>query len=746
MKNWFMACELIELPGMPGTVQGVRKKLATAVKRKVKKGKGFEYHLNSLPAPTQNHLELLDTQALLRKIERDAEREDTAYQQAVEPDTSDAALDRLRLESTRERDRQIAKECAKRLHGLGRNHRLRLAAQARLWVISEWARRAREYKCKLRSCVDELCTDLITGDTTMPVRLMQHLPKLNGQVHVTKSTLYRWRKDHRAYGMGALLPKPAGRLGKGLIEQSESLQRTVLGAMWQKPHINATQMMEFLEVRCDGEIPSKATVNRYMTRWKEQNAQLWAYVTHPDRWKNVFMASQGSHHEGITALNQLWEADSTPADWMLEDGRHSVIGLIDMYSRRLKLRVSKTSKASAICASIRDAIIAWGLPDTLRTDNGRDYTSFQLVESLHALEIRHELCMPFASEQKGTIERVFRTMSHGVLELLPGFIGHSVAERKVIEARKSFAQRVMTPGEVIEVSMSGAELQQILDDWSEHMYGRTAHSGLDDRSPHEQAANWTQPIRTCDERSLDFLLSEDMEERVVTGKGVRYMHYYYISPEITEHIGRTVRLRRDPDRLDSLYIYDLDGHFIGIVQAPELSGIDRREAAVAAKHYQRKFLQQQKAEYVEHKKAVGKDIAGNVMRHKIEQSKKVVYMKPKTVEFDNFALQQARRALDAMDERDMYDQELAHDILKPGQPYDPASFKPRKITIHEAPEDDPIERHKRFMRIAQRIDTGELVSEDDKRRLHRYRQSPDYESMAGFFDDFGLDQQTGEPS
>ncbi len=36
--------------------------------------------------------------------------------------------------------------------------------------------------------------------------------------------------------------------------------------------------------------------------------------------------------------------DSTPADVMLKDGRHSIIGVIDLYSRRVKLHVSKTSQ------------------------------------------------------------------------------------------------------------------------------------------------------------------------------------------------------------------------------------------------------------------------------------------------------------------------------------------------------------------------------------------------------------------
>lgn len=741
MKEWYSIKELAGLPELPGTVQNINgkaKREAWKKRKRTARGGGYEYHINSLPQATQNHLSSLDTQRLMDDIVSEAERDSEALQRAQnELDAVDAAVARVNLSSTRARDSEIRARCAQRLSGLGSNHKLRLAANARRWLLSAWKQRAAEQSCTIRACVDRFCRDVIAGDLEIPAKLHPHAPRLHGQIHVTRSTLYRWRDDYARYGLGGLLPKPSGRLGKGIIDKSEALQRLIIGTMWHKPHASAAQMMDVLDATFDSEIPSKPTVARFMRRWKEQNAQLWAYVTNPDQWKNVHMASQGSHHESITALNQLWEADSTPADWMLKDGRHSVIGIIDMMSRRLKLRVSKTSKASAICLCVRDSIMAWGLPDKLRTDNGKDYTSLELVESLQFLEIRHELCMPFASEQKGTIERAFKTMSHGVLELLPGFIGHNVAERKVIEARKSFAKRVMTPGEVIEAEITGDELQQILDDWCDHIYGRNAHSGLSGRSPLEAAAAWRQPIKTCDERVLDFLLQEVSKECTVTKKGITYQHHKYICPEITEHTGERVRMRVDSDRLDRIYVYSLLGDFIGIAHCPELSGIDRQEAAVAAKVHQRKFLAAQKAEYSEHKKSIGKDIARFVLDHRIEQAGNVSVIKPPSVELDNHAVRQAKRAIAAADAMDADLQQLAQDILNP------------TVEAHAAAQglqDDPIERHRRFMRIAQRVDDGDAVSDEETRRFERYRESPDYQSMAEFFEDFGLDQHTGEPS
>ncbi|MGE4501949.1 MAG: transposase domain-containing protein [Thiomicrospira sp.] len=55
MKEWFSAKELIGLPGMPSTVQGVRQKADCEGwdKRKKEKGKGSEYHVSALPETTR---------------------------------------------------------------------------------------------------------------------------------------------------------------------------------------------------------------------------------------------------------------------------------------------------------------------------------------------------------------------------------------------------------------------------------------------------------------------------------------------------------------------------------------------------------------------------------------------------------------------------------------------------------------------------------------------------------------------
>ncbi len=490
------------------------------------------------------------------------------------------------------------------------------------------------------------CQALISGDIAIPEAHRDWLPQRHGVSSLDAATIYRWRKRYNEQGLWGLTDGYGNRRGQSIIERCEPLKRLVIGAMLDQPHITPAKLKQYLAIRHpELDRASVKSIERYMKQWKVENAQVWEFLTHPDRWKNVRMAAFGSHHEHIERLNQLWEMDSTPADWMLTDGRHVVVGVIDLYSRRLRFRVSKTSKAEAVCLAFRDAVLAWGVPEAVRTDNGQEYVSERFAGLLRDLDVEQILCLPFASEQKGTIERHMRTMSHGILDLLPGFIGHNVAERQRIEARKSFAQRIMNPDEVIEAELDAAKLQKILDDWCEYVYGRQPHQGLDGRSPWDVAASYTSPVRRIeDERALDCLLMEPAGTRTIGKKGIRYEHHDYIAPQLAPRIGETVTLRLDPDDAGTVYVYSLDGEFVCQAVCPELTGFSRAEIAAAASAEQKAVMKEQSREYRAFKREIRENMAEVALRHAIEQGEKVTALPRPAETHTTPALEQAGEA------------------------------------------------------------------------------------------------------
>jgi len=417
---------------------------------------------------------------------------------------------------------------------------------------------------------------------------------------------------------------------------------------------------------------------------------------------------------------------------MLTDGRHSVVGVIDMYSRRLKLYVSKTSKATAVCQVFRRAAIAWGIPEAIRTDNGKDYVSKQIDEVVEALELDHEVCIPFASEEKGTIERSMRTMSHGILDLLPGFIGHNVAERKVIEARKAFAQRIMDKEAVVDVQISSDELQVILDQWTDHVYMHDVHGGLNGKTPFEIASSWAKPVRRIsDERVLDMLLAEVAGTRTITKKGIKFNKLWYCNATLFEYAGEETTIRYDEQDIGRLAVY-ISGRFICWAECPELVGTSRKEAAIAIKAHQKGFLNKQAKQYIDYKKELTDDIPAVVLRHRISQSEKLHAFPQPSTEHTTTAIQSVT-GIDAPQKpvepeetarQKEIKQQIASNTLKP--------------VVEIAKFESPKNIYAKWARIEQQIKQGENVKDELKAALTRYQQGSEYRAMKKMFQEFDL--------
>lgn len=475
------------------------------------------------------------------------------------------------------------------------------------------------------------------------------------------STLRRIHDAHYKYGIAGLAfnyhnPKRGG------TSLTPEMQKFIIAAMCKRPTTSSKNIRRALQGATGcmdiNELPSTGVISRYRNRWIRDNQDLWLYYTNPNAWKNKKMFAFGSANHHITRLNQLWEADSTPADVMLKDGRHSIIGMIDIYSRKLKLVVSKTSRAQAVVALIRRCLLDWGVPEVIKTDNGKDYTSKHVVRVLHDLDIEQQLCTPFESQEKPHIERVFKTFSHGLAEFLPGFIGHNVSERKAIDESRSFADRIMAQGvNPVEVAMDAKELQQYCDEWTEYIYHQDVHGSLGGKTPAEMARNWREPIRRIrDERALDMLLmpaSRDGGRRVIRKKGVAVDGRYYQSPEFAGVVGEQVFVLLDPTDMGTAFIYleKASGgrEFLTAAIDPIWHGIDPAEFAVVSKKHQEKLMKAGRRQLNKISKEISIEEAHeHFFGLRKAQAKKIIDMPGKAEEYTSAGLDQGAAAAEAI--------------------------------------------------------------------------------------------------
>lgn len=397
-------------------------------------------------------------------------------------------------------------------------------------------------------------------------------------------SLLKWQRDMKAKGVVALAggyTKPQRTIDKiaGMRDFAEAL-------IAHKPSISGRLFREALATRFGDAVPSEDACRRWLSDWKQQNKSLHAHLVNPDAHKAKFMPAFGSASEAVTRLNQVWEFDATKADVMLADGqRYQLVAFIDIWSRRAMIRVHRTSSGPAVAGLLRDGILAFGVPERVHRDNGSDFTSQHVSAVLARLEIVHWRAQVGAPQQKPFIERFFRTFSHNLLTLLPGYVGHDVAERQKIESRKSFMDRLFKrrgDAQPVELRLTREELQDFCDKWCAG-YHNQAHGGIG-TTPTLKAASYSGEVRTIpDVRALDVLLEPIAGYRTVTKKGIRLERGLFIAPELGDWIDQRVECRQDSRDFGSIYVFGLDGQWICRAEDPERTGISREEVAEEAK-------------------------------------------------------------------------------------------------------------------------------------------------------------------
>ena len=405
------------------------------------------------------------------------------------------------------------------------------------------------------------------------------------------TSVRRWRACVRDLApgnrLGALIDrKPTGRPPKIEGELREALEAlaTHFGDHLTAPHAHRTLLARY------GRAPAVSTIRHWIARYRAENARELSAVADPDRHRSHRKPAGGDAAAGIVRLNQVWELDSTLADVICADGkRHSIVSAIDIWSRRARILVVPTSRATAIAALLRRCILEWGVPEIVRTDQGKDYTSRHVVSVLENLEIEHRPCPPFRPELKPFVERFLGTLARDLFAFLPGFTGHDVAQAQALRARKSFAQRQagQTPRLIGTVNLTAEELQAACDDWCETVYEQRGHGGLEGVSPFVRFHSWPEPKREVyDERALDALLAEPAGDgwRTVGKKGIRLDRLDYIAAPLGRLVRQRVRILHDPADAGRIHVYRPhpagEGFvFVCVAVCPALTGDDR--AAIA---------------------------------------------------------------------------------------------------------------------------------------------------------------------
>ncbi|QND45235.1 DDE-type integrase/transposase/recombinase (plasmid) [Rhizobium lusitanum] len=576
MKDWLTAREIAEerLPHLP-TAESSVIRLAkrenwdqhpTFARRRSGLGGGLEYHFRLLPSLAQ-----------------------IAYFQKYKVVGDDVPELDVRLKGKAELTDRETKE-----------------RDARLAVLSAYELFSRGLKLNQQACIQVFCDRYQMGSIRVDEWVKSVIPA------TSRRTLLRWLSAKRSGTADALgVDRSKARAGTGLLETANNgaVRAFVLAWIARSPHLSADIIRGYCEDHFGAELtdrngelkplPPPRTFQHFIKALKASENVVLTKITDPDKFRSTMKLSGTGTYRYIDEPNALWMIDASPVDALCVDGRYSMYACIDIATRRLIITLSKTPRASSVGLLIRKSILKWGVARVIKTDNGSDFVAIATKRLFSNLDTEADVSDAYSPEQKGHVERVIKTFQHEVCPQLPGYIGHNVADRKAIEGRKSFAQRLgADENDLFEVSLTAEQLQRHIDDWVEYVYATRVHSALNGRSPEQVVAASMTPIRRVDERALDALLMPVAGKngiRTVGKQGIKHDNAQYLIGSVM--VGTDVFCRLDPIDMGRLYAFSADdGRYLDVAICPERAGINPQTFVKAQKELAAELIREKERE------------------------------------------------------------------------------------------------------------------------------------------------------
>lgn len=578
---------------------------------------------------------------------------------------------------------------------------------------------------------------------------------------ISPRSIMRWRATAKTDADKLAVDRSKGRKGSGVLETANdgTVKVFILGLIAHAPHLSGKQVLtqcraEFgdaLKVNSKGaqitvEMPAERTFQLFLKTLKETHKVELLKMTNPDRYRSTMLPSGTGTYSHVTEPNALWMIDASPVDALCTDGRYTVYVCIDIATRRVIIYISRTPRAAAVALLIRKAILAWGAPDVIKTDNGSDFTALATVRLFDALGIEADVSDAYSPAQKGHVERAIKTYQHQFATLLPGYVGHNVTDRKAIEDRKSFADRLgQDTAEAFGVSLTGAELQKLSDAWSHNVYAHAPHGGLGGVSPFQKAAQSRSPIRTIDARALDVLLMPVPRRngiRTITKFGIREDYAYYRAGWMMP--GTEVLCRMDPNDKGKMYLFSTDGgQFLGEATCPELAGIHPETFEKARKELNNQLLKERVDPI---KREIAKIVKGpSLIERALDVARRdvpnIVAMPKRTEEHTTPQIAAAMDVITAPqplhEPRPLADKVAdLHEAIKREH-----EFRATSKVIHLDPDamlSEPARLFKWALSIEEKIAAGTVLDDATAGKLTRFQATADYQAMKDFMKDFGL--------
>jgi transposase InsO family protein len=349
----------------------------------------------------------------------------------------------------------------------------------------------------------------------------------SGKRNFSVYTMKAWLKFYRKFGFTGLIPKTRTDLG-----QTRSIDSDLA-----KPIIELRN--ELLQL----------TVAKFYRRAKEANLlgdppicelTLRRFLQHNKLFDSKDSASARKRYE-MDRFGQLWVADFMHGPQVYDGKSHRkaiLLAIIDDNSRMI-VGAKWSCKESTLPLEkvFKEAVLKYGKPDKLYTDNGPSFSSSYLRSVCAHLGVGLVHSKPYDSPSRGKIERFFRTVRDSFLS--------------------DFKDKTLK------------EINDKFDVWLRDSYHHKKHNGINCRPIDRlQLSNMDYPRERVNEDLLEELFFVRTTRKVNKDATFSFFKLIYETPP--KYIGSVIDLRYNQDRPNEVFLYEKDQKII------QLKAVDSR--------------------------------------------------------------------------------------------------------------------------------------------------------------------------
>lgn len=302
------------------------------------------------------------------------------------------------------------------------------------------------------------------------------------------------------------------------------------------------------------------------------------------------------------STNQQWVADNHVFDVLVKFpsgrvGRPWIVGWMDRRSRYIVgyLMIETDPNADAVLDAFARSVSAFGIPESVLLDNGKDYTVHDLFNRSFAMSLANEMTISVTNAIKYNakakpIERFFRTLEYSYCIHLPSYIGADPKRRP--EKMKAISEKLK------DVAMPYDEFSTFIENVM-GSYNNTVHSGsaMDGLTPKEAfEKNISVPIRVADPILLSMYFKRTTKLLKVGRNGIRVpsLEQYYDDDKLFPYQGKKVFARYNTDDVRQIFVYKEEGDFICMATSTALGTLDKELTAQNMRQLNSKKKQRRK--------------------------------------------------------------------------------------------------------------------------------------------------------